>query len=167
MRKACCDNKHDINKGSWSKEEDQKLINYVTAHGEGCWDTVPQAAGLLRCGKSCRKRWLNYLKPDPNKRNFGKDEEDLIIRLHALLGNRWSLIAGRLPGRTDEEIKNYWNSNLSIKLLNMGIDPNNHRLGNNNSHTSVAESQAENEQVPSDNSNNEQEINSSPPDRKY
>ncbi|XP_028759067.1 transcription factor MYB8 [Neltuma alba] len=127
MRKPCCD-KQDMNKGAWSKQEDQKLIDYIKKHGEGCWRTLPQAAGLLRCGKSCRLRWINYLRPDLKRGNFAEDEEDLIIKLHALLGNRWSLIAGRLPGRTDNEVKNYWNSHLRRKLINMGIDPNNHRL---------------------------------------
>ncbi|XP_057471181.1 MYB-like transcription factor 4 [Actinidia eriantha] len=127
MRKPCCD-KQDNNKGAWSKKEDQKLIDYIRTHGEGCWRTLPQAAGLLRCGKSCRLRWINYLRPDLKRGNFAEDEEDLIIKLHALLGNRWSLIAGRLPGRTDNEVKNYWNSHLRRKLINMGIDPNNHRL---------------------------------------
>ncbi|KAI4313806.1 hypothetical protein L6164_026756 [Bauhinia variegata] len=127
MRKPCCD-KQDMNKGAWSKQEDQKLIDYIQKHGEGCWRTLPQAAGLLRCGKSCRLRWINYLRPDLKRGNFAEDEEDLIIKLHALLGNRWSLIAGRLPGRTDNEVKNYWNSHLRRKLINMGIDPNNHRI---------------------------------------
>ncbi|XP_021672496.1 MYB-like transcription factor 4 isoform X2 [Hevea brasiliensis] len=117
MRKPCCD-KQGNNKGAWSKQEDQKLIDYITIHGEG----------LHRCGKSCRLRWINYLRPDIKRGNFAQDEEDLIIKLHALLGNRWSLIAGRLPGRTDNEVKNYWNSHLRKKLINMGIDPNNHRL---------------------------------------
>lgn len=127
MRKPCCD-KQDTNKGAWSKQEDEKLIEYIRKHGEGCWRTLPKNAGLLRCGKSCRLRWINYLRPDLKRGNFAEDEEDLIIKLHALLGNRWSLIAGRLPGRTDNEVKNYWNSHLRRKLINMGIDPNNHRL---------------------------------------
>ncbi|KAF7135525.1 hypothetical protein RHSIM_Rhsim08G0085900 [Rhododendron simsii] len=73
-------------------------------------------------------RWINYLRPDIKRGNFAPDEEDLIIKLHALLGNRWALIAGRLPGRTDNEVKNYWNSHLKRKLISMGIDPNNHKL---------------------------------------
>ncbi|MED6212008.1 hypothetical protein PIB30_079012 [Stylosanthes scabra] len=117
-----------MNKGAWSKQEDQKLIDYINKHGEVCWRTLPQAAGLLRCGKSCRLRWINYLRPDLKRGNFAEDEEDLIIKLHALLGNRWSLIAGRLPGRTDNEVKNYWNSHIKRKLISKGIDPNNHRL---------------------------------------
>ncbi|KAI4373238.1 hypothetical protein MLD38_011386 [Melastoma candidum] len=127
MRKPCCE-KQDTNKGAWSKQEDQKLVHYIWKHGEGSWRTLPKAAGLLRCGKSCRLRWINYLRPDLKRGNFAEDEEDLIIKLHALLGNRWSLIAGRLPGRTDNEVKNYWNSHLRRKLLQLGIDPNNHRV---------------------------------------
>ncbi|XP_038678946.1 MYB-like transcription factor 4 [Tripterygium wilfordii] len=133
MRKPCCEKK-ETNKGAWTKQEDQKLIDYIHKHGEGCWSSLPLAAGLLRCGKSCRLRWVNYLRPDLKRGNFGEDEEDLIIKLHALLGNRWSLIAGRLPGRTDNEVKNYWNTHLKRKLMKMGIDhPDNHRLtaGNN------------------------------------
>lgn len=79
--------------------------------------------GLLRCGKSCRLRWMNYLRPGIKRGNFSQDEEDLIIRLHSLLGNRWSLIAGRLPGRTDNEIKNYWNTHVIKKLKIAGIQP--------------------------------------------
>ncbi|KAG6625369.1 MYB-like transcription factor 4 [Carya illinoinensis] len=128
MRKPCCE-KEGKNKGAWSKQEDQKLIDYIRKHGEGCWRSLPDAAGLLRCGKSCRLRWVNYLRPDLKRGNFGEDEEDLIIKLHALLGNRWSLIAGRLPGRTDNEVKNHWNTHLKRRLAQMGTDPDNHRLG--------------------------------------
>ncbi|KAG6675822.1 hypothetical protein I3842_15G124000 [Carya illinoinensis] len=103
MRKPCCD-KEETNKGAWTREEDQKLIDYILKHGEGCWRSLPKAAGLPRCGKSCRLRYINYLRPGLKRGNFGEDEEDLIIRLHTLLGNRWSLIAGRLPGRTDNEL---------------------------------------------------------------
>ncbi|KAI9073289.1 hypothetical protein K1719_044752 [Acacia pycnantha] len=128
MRKPLNDKKVVMKRGGWSKQEDQKLIDYINKHGEGCWRTLPPAAGLLRCGKSCRLRWINYLRPELKRGNFAEDEEDLIIKLHALLGNRWSLIAGRLPGRTDNEVKNYWNSHLRKKPINKGIDPNNHRL---------------------------------------
>ncbi|KAL5748811.1 hypothetical protein ACOSQ2_026108 [Xanthoceras sorbifolium] len=130
MRKPCFEKKETIaSKGAWTKQEDQKLIDYIQKHGEGCWRSLPQAAGLVRSGKSCRLRWVNYLRPDLKRGNIGQDEEDLIIKLHALLGNRWSLIAGRLPGRTDNEVKNYWNTHVKRKLMQMGIDPKNHRLG--------------------------------------
>ncbi|GAB4836934.1 Transcription factor MYB1 [Ancistrocladus abbreviatus] len=113
-RRPCC-SKEGLNRGAWTAQEDKILSDYVRAHGEGKWNSLPRRAGLKRCGKSCRLRWLNYLRPDIKRGNISLDEEDLIIRLHKLLGNRWSLIAGRLPGRTDNEIKNYWNTNLSKK----------------------------------------------------
>ncbi|GMI83510.1 myb domain protein 4 [Hibiscus trionum] len=125
-RSPCCEKAH-TNKGAWTKEEDDRLIAYIRAHGEGCWRSLPKAAGLLRCGKSCRLRWINYLRPDLKRGNFSEEEDELIIKLHSLLGNKWSLIAGRLPGRTDNEIKNYWNTHIRRKLLNRGIDPATHR----------------------------------------
>ncbi|GLT86089.1 hypothetical protein SLE2022_042520 [Rubroshorea leprosula] len=125
-RSPCCEKAH-TNKGAWTKEEDDRLIAYIRAHGEGCWRSLPKAAGLLRCGKSCRLRWINYLRPDLKRGNFTEEEDEFIIKLHSLLGNKWSLIAGRLPGRTDNEIKNYWNTHIKRKLLNRGIDPATHR----------------------------------------
>ncbi|RCV36007.1 hypothetical protein SEVIR_7G295600v4 [Setaria viridis] len=125
-RSPCCEKAH-TNKGAWTKEEDQRLVAYIKAHGEGCWRSLPKAAGLLRCGKSCRLRWINYLRPDLKRGNFTEEEDDLIIKLHQILGNKWSQIAGRLPGRTDNEIKNYWNTHIKRKLLARGIDPKTHR----------------------------------------
>nr|AHK05940.1 R2R3 MYB transcription factor 4 [Caragana korshinskii] len=133
-RSPCCEKAH-TNKGAWTKEEDDRLISYIRAHGEGCWRSLPKAAGLLRCGKSCRLRWINYLRPDLKRGNFTEEEDELIIKLHSLLGNKWSLIAGRLPGRTDNEIKNYWNTHIRRKLLNRGIDPATHRPLNEASHS--------------------------------
>ncbi|TKY54429.1 Transcription factor TT2 [Spatholobus suberectus] len=114
-RSPCC-SKEGLNRGAWTAHEDKILREYVKVHGEGRWRNLPKRAGLKRCGKSCRLRWLNYLRPDIKRGNISSDEEELIIRLHKLLGNRWSLIAGRLPGRTDNEIKNYWNTNLGKKV---------------------------------------------------
>ncbi|KAJ6695990.1 TRANSCRIPTION FACTOR MYB8-RELATED-RELATED [Salix koriyanagi] len=107
-----------MSRGAWTAEEDSKLARCVEVHGAKRWKTVALKSGLNRCGKSCRLRWLNYLRPNIKRGNISCEEEDLIIRLHKLLGNRWSLIAGRLPGRTDNEIKNYWNSHLSKKITN-------------------------------------------------
>ncbi|XP_030476249.1 transcription factor MYB8-like isoform X1 [Syzygium oleosum] len=126
-RSPCCA-KHGVNRGAWSNDEDQILTDYVTHHGEGKWRKVAQnAEGLNRCHKSCRVRWLNYLKPGIKRGAISPDEEDLIIRLHRLLGNRWALIAARLPGRTDNKIKNYWNSSL-VKKLQAARPDNNHLL---------------------------------------
>ncbi|KAL6492807.1 hypothetical protein OROGR_032566 [Orobanche gracilis] len=130
VRSPCCEKEH-TNKGAWTKEEDQRLIAYIRAHGEGCWRSLPKAAGLLRCGKSCRLRWINYLRPDLKRGNFTEEEDDIIIKLHSLLGNKWSLIAGRLPGRTDNEIKNYWNTHIKRKLISRGVDPQTHRALSN------------------------------------
>nr|CAD1826156.1 unnamed protein product [Ananas comosus var. bracteatus] len=113
-RRPCC-SKEGQNKGAWSVSEDKILTEYIKLHGEGKWRDLPTRAGLKRCGKSCRLRWMNYLRPGIKRGNISDDEVELIIKLHKLLGNRWSLIARRLPGRTDNEIKNYWNTNLSKK----------------------------------------------------
>ncbi|KAF5739949.1 putative transcription factor [Tripterygium wilfordii] len=126
-RHSCC-YKQKLRKGLWSPEEDGKLLNYITKNGHGCWSSVPKLAGLQRCGKSCRLRWINYLRPDLKRGAFSQQEENLIIELHAVLGNRWSQIAAQLPGRTDNEIKNLWNSCIKKKLRQRGIDPNTHKL---------------------------------------
>ncbi|KAK9152141.1 hypothetical protein Syun_010450 [Stephania yunnanensis] len=121
-RTPCCE-KIGLKKGPWTPEEDQKLIDYISKHGQGSWRTLPKNAGLERCGKSCRLRWTNYLRPDIKRGRFSLEEEEMIIQLHSVLGNKWSAIAARLPGRTDNEIKNYWNTHIRKKLLRMGIDP--------------------------------------------
>ncbi|KAL4355292.1 hypothetical protein GQ457_06G030230 [Hibiscus cannabinus] len=116
MGRAPCCEKVGLKRGRWTAEEDEILTNYIQTHGEGSWRSLPKNAGLLRCGKSCRLRWINYLRADLKRGNFTVEEEETIIKMHELLGNRWSLIASQLKGRTDNEIKNYWNSRLSRKI---------------------------------------------------
>ncbi|GAB4855809.1 hypothetical protein Ancab_024454 [Ancistrocladus abbreviatus] len=101
---------------AWTEEEDHLLRKCVEQYGEGKWHRVPLLAGLQRCRKSCRLRWLNYLRPNIKRGKFAEEEVELIVKLHNLLGNKWSLIAGRLPGRTANDVKNYWNCHLSKKL---------------------------------------------------
>ncbi|XP_030550980.1 transcription factor MYB74 [Rhodamnia argentea] len=121
-KSPCCD-KNGLKKGPWTAEEDKKLVEYIQKHGHGKWRTLPRNAGLKRCGKSCRLRWTNYLRPDIKRGRFTFEEEEAIIQLHGVLGNKWSAIAAQLPGRTDNEIKNYWNTHIKKRLLKMGIDP--------------------------------------------
>nr|APR73323.1 AaMIXTA-like2 [Artemisia annua] len=128
-RSPCCD-KVGLKKGPWTPEEDEKLLAYIKKHGHGSWRVLPSKAGLQRCGKSCRLRWINYLRPDIKRGKFSLQEEQTIIQLHALLGNRWSAIATHLSKRTDNEIKNYWNTHLKKRLLKMGIDPVSHKPKN-------------------------------------
>ncbi|KAL3636228.1 hypothetical protein CASFOL_020775 [Castilleja foliolosa] len=125
--------KMELKKGPWTREEDQKLLAFIEEHGHGSWRALPARAGLQRCGKSCRLRWTNYLRPDIKRGKFSTQEEKAIIRLHALLGNslRWSAIATHLPKRTDNEIKNYWNTRLKKRLTRMGIDPATHKPKDN------------------------------------
>nr|WFP21580.1 MYB3 transcription factor [Osmanthus fragrans] len=125
-RPPCC-NKANVKRGPWTPEEDAKILAYVASHGIGNWTLVPQKAGLNRCGKSCRLRWTNYLRPDLKHDNFTPEEEECILELHRTIGSRWSLIAKRLPGRTDNDVKNYWNTKLKKKLMKMGIDPLTHK----------------------------------------
>ncbi|KAE8706738.1 MYB306 protein [Hibiscus syriacus] len=114
-RQPCCE-KVGVKKGPWTPEEDIILVSYIQEHGPGNWRAIPTKTGLLRCSKSCRLRWTNYLRPGIKRGNFTEDEEKMIIHLQALLGNRWAAIASYLPQRTDNDIKNYWNTHLKKKL---------------------------------------------------
>ncbi|WZZ62434.1 hypothetical protein YC2023_062541 [Brassica napus] len=118
MGHRCC-GKHKVKRGLWSPEEDAKLLRYITTHGH------PR---LQRCGKSCRLRWINYLRPDLKRGSFTAEEEQTIIDVHRILGNKWAQIAKHLPGRTDNEVKNFWNSCIKKKLLSQGLDPSTHNL---------------------------------------
>ncbi|OIW05823.1 hypothetical protein TanjilG_23609 [Lupinus angustifolius] len=124
-RAPCCD-KANVKRGPWSPEEDSKLKEYIDKHGTGGnWIALPHKAGLKRCGKSCRLRWLNYLRPNIKHGEFSDEEDRIICSLYVNIGSRWSIIAAQLPGRTDNDIKNYWNTKLKKKL--MGLLPLSHQ----------------------------------------
>ncbi|CAF2103651.1 BnaA05g33770D [Brassica napus] len=133
-----------VRKGPWTMEEDLILFNYILNHGEGLWNSVAKASGLKRTGKSCRLRWLNYLRPDVRRGNITAEEHLLIIQLHAKLGNRWSKIAKYLPGRTDNEIKNFWRTKIQRHVkMSSSKNTNNirHCLGNSQSSVITATDQ--------------------------
>ncbi|KAF4370049.1 transcription factor MYB78-like [Cannabis sativa] len=114
----------DLRKGPWTVEEDNMLFNYVSIHGEGRWNSLARHAGLKRTGKSCRLRWLNYLRPSVRRGNITLQEQLLILELHSRWGNRWSKIAQYLPGRTDNEIKNYWRTRVQKQAKQLKCDVN-------------------------------------------
>ncbi|KAA0031610.1 transcription factor WER-like [Cucumis melo var. makuwa] len=119
---CCCCDETTVKKGVWTPEEDQKLIDYVNKYGHWNWRRLPKFAGLLRCGKSCRLRWMNYLRPNIRRGGFSLEEEETIIQMYAQIGGRWSTMAGVMPGRTDNDIKNHWNTVLKRRVMKQQIE---------------------------------------------
>ncbi|XP_038895767.1 transcription factor MYB62-like [Benincasa hispida] len=118
----------ELRRGPWTIEEDALLIHYIGGHGEGQWNILAKQAGLKRTGKSCRLRWLNYLKPDVKRGNLTLQEQLLILELHSKWGNRWSKIAQHLPGRTDNEIKNYWRTRVQKQSRQLKVEADSRRF---------------------------------------
>ncbi|PHT51555.1 Transcription factor GAMYB [Capsicum baccatum] len=149
-----------LKKGPWTTTEDAILMEYVKKHGEGNWNAVQRNSGLMRCGKSCRLRWANHLRPHLKKGAFSIDEERLIVELHAKLGNKWARMAAQLPGRTDNEIKNYWNTRLKrrqragLPIYPQDIQPQNYQQDQNQQHSTNIPSPFDNNHQNSNYNNN-------------
>ncbi|KAH7513600.1 hypothetical protein JRO89_XSUnG0171700 [Xanthoceras sorbifolium] len=111
-----------LRKGLWSPEEDEKLIKYMLTNGQGCWTDIARNAGLQRCGKSCRLRWINYLRPDLKRGAFSPQEEELIIHLHSILGNRQDVSLHTLNYQAVVLLKRYMNRNVCISKILVLLD---------------------------------------------
>ncbi|RXH85351.1 hypothetical protein DVH24_042119 [Malus domestica] len=137
--KTPCCAKVGLKRGPWTPEEDELLANYIKKEGEGRWRTLPKRAGLLRCGKSCRLRWMNYLRLLSSAARSPP-----MKKISSFASIAFWAIAGRIPGRTDNEIKNYWNTHLSKKLISQGIDPRTHKPLNPDHHSAADDADVDN-----------------------
>ncbi|CAH9142947.1 unnamed protein product [Cuscuta epithymum] len=101
----------ELKKGPWKAEEDEVLLEHVRQHGPRHWSSIRSKGLLQRTGKSCRLRWVNKLRPNlKTGLKFSADEERIVIDLQGQFGNKWAKIATYLPGRTDNDVKNFWSS---------------------------------------------------------
>ncbi|KAJ6684934.1 TRANSCRIPTION FACTOR MYB14, partial [Salix purpurea] len=119
VRAPCCE-KMGLKRGPWTAEEDRILISHIQLYGHGNWRALPKQAGLQRCGKSCRLRWINYLRPDIKRGNFSREEEDTIIKLHEMLGNRYAVLAFSVKLVSKQTI--YQQNHLAPEINGRSID---------------------------------------------
>nr|GLL25611.1 transcription factor MYB29-like [Ipomoea trifida] len=141
-RSWCNGDLGDIKKGPWKVEEDEVLLNHVNKYGPRDWSSIRSKGLLQRTGKSCRLRWVNKLRPNlKNGVKFSAEEERVVIDLQAQFGNKWARIATYLPGRTDNDVKNFWSSRQKrlARILHNSTPQSSKSRGDSNSSSSVKE----------------------------